>query len=127
MNAATKNEETFAPGTEPHNPTTGNTYSGGNVRALFAEAAKRGYKALAFAGFSQWANAGRMVSKDEKAIWLTSVYEWTDKATGAKKRRPSKVKVFAIEQTHVMSDEEKAAWAKKKASRNSETLKFVNT
>jgi hypothetical protein len=105
--------EVFPVGEAPHNPTTGGFYSGGNIERLCSY----GYASLAFAGFNQWADSGRMVNKGEDSCKIVKAGTRKDKKTGKEKGFCKKISIFAMEQTHVMTEEEKAAWKITKAAK----------
>lgn len=117
MNAATDIHAPAVNAENPYNPTTGREYTGGNAPLL----------AVAFAdprwaGFNQWAAAGRMVRKGETATKILMVIERKDDApagtvTDEKKRTCRQVPVFNWAQTEPMDADAIAAWGKRVAAR----------
>ena len=89
----------------PFNATTGAAYTRGNVARLLSVEASRGYEHRdGWAGFGQWAQAGRMVRKGEKGTRGLTVIEGSD---GRKSCRA--FTVFHLAQTDPMTPEEIAA------------------
>jgi hypothetical protein len=84
----------------PHNPTTGAEYSGGNVTTLVGAQEDAGHTTAQWAGYGQWKAAGRQVRKGEKSTRLVRVFE-KKAAKGEKKGRKGVAcpRVFNIDQT----------------------------
>ena len=100
----------------PHNPTTGRAYRGNNIAALLIAGEAAGYPTAAWAGYGQWAAAGRQVCKGQKSTTIAYMVEYTTKK-GEKKLRPRTLRVFNIAQTQEMTEEERAEYAAKKAKK----------
>lgn len=86
--------------TIPYNPITGAQYSGQNIGALASQAGERGYSSMAFAGFRQWQEKGRIVRKGEKAVHALMVV--TKKTPDGEKKVCKGIALFNYEQTTEM-------------------------
>lgn len=81
----------------PHNPTTGNAYTGGNVNRLIGRS-----ESAQFAGFHQWLTAGRAVRKGEKAVAHIVMILTKKKPDGSTVKVPRTAAVFSFEQTEAL-------------------------
>lgn len=87
----------------PHNPTTGNTYSGDNISRLVAAQEAAGYPTAEWAGYGQWLDKGRQVRKGEKSTVIVMFVTKKDAKTGTEKRIPKSARVFNIAQTDAVA------------------------
>lgn len=103
----------------PFNPTTGRPYSGKNGPALLEAAAEAGRSSGEWAGFHQWAEAGRMVRKGEKGTQIQQLRtKKGEAADGSDDRRyATTVTVFHVEQTGELTDDERREYLDRKAAR----------
>lgn len=103
----------------PHNPTTAAPYCGKNLGTLLEAAIEAGRECGEWAGFHQWADAGRMVRKGETATRIVQVRtKKGEAADGSDDSRYVKhVAVFHIGQTDELSDDERSDFLAKKAAR----------
>jgi len=97
------------------NPTTKKGYSENNTAILFESMEAQGFDSEECAGYGQWLQAGRQVSKGQKGTQIIRIVEKKvkNKKTGKveKKKVPVKHSVFFVEQTEIATPkkEEKAA------------------